>query len=34
LDSSFYNTKAAFVEIDKVIRNEIKRLNATKHKSL
>jgi len=34
LDSSFYNTKAAFVEIDEVIRNEIKRLNATKHKSL
>ncbi|NBN88683.1 MAG: (d)CMP kinase, partial [Proteobacteria bacterium] len=34
LDSSFYNTKSAFVEIDRVIRNEIKRLNATKHKSL
>jgi len=34
LDSSFYNTKAAFVEIDEVIRNKIKRLNATKHKSL
>jgi len=34
LDSSFYNTKAAFVEIDEVIRNKIKLLNATKHKSL
>jgi cytidylate kinase len=34
LDSSFYNTKVAFVEIDKVIRNKIKLLNATKHKSL
>jgi cytidylate kinase len=34
LDSSFYNTKTAFVEIDKVIRNKIKLLNATKHKSL
>ena len=29
LDSSFYNTKSAFVEIDKVIRNRIKLLNAT-----
>jgi len=34
LDSSFYNTKAAFAKIDEVIRNEIKLLNATKHKSL
>jgi cytidylate kinase len=34
LDSSFYNTKTAFVEINKVIRNKIKLLNATKHKSL
>ncbi len=34
LDSSFYNTKSAFIKIDEVIRNEIKRLNATKHKSL
>ena len=34
LDSSFYNTKSAFIKIDEVIRNEIKRLNATKHKSI
>jgi cytidylate kinase len=34
LDSSFYNTKTAFVKIDEVIRNKIKLLNATKHKSL
>jgi cytidylate kinase len=34
LDSSFYNTKIAFVKIDKVIKNKIKLLNATKHKSV
>jgi cytidylate kinase len=34
LDSSFCNTKAVFVEIDKVIRHKIKLLNATKHKNL
>jgi cytidylate kinase len=34
LDNSFYNTKTSFVKIDKVIRNKIKLLNATKHKSL
>ena len=34
LDNSFYNTKTYFVKIDKVIRNKIKLLNATKHKSL
>jgi cytidylate kinase len=29
LDSSFYNTRTAFVEIDEVIRKKIKLLNAT-----
>ncbi len=29
LDSSFYNTRSAFVEIDEVIRKRIKLLNAT-----
>jgi hypothetical protein len=31
LDSSFYNTKAAFVEIDEVIRNEIKTTECDKN---